>query len=170
MDCRICGDPVDPSRVELGYDYCLKDRCQQLGLKRVELAAIGVNKASDYYTTADELVPARLPMSPSEQLGEDVDPLPRTHRGAAKPVRHDHHQPPTTLHRLRELEAQLDRELKASYRRFERSETTAIEMERECDVLVAAFNQEVMGANIRYRSMLRPRRSPTRRTSGARHG
>lgn len=60
VQCRSCGNPVDPRRVELGYDYCLKEECQRLGVKPVKLASIGVNKAADYYTTPDELLPPRL--------------------------------------------------------------------------------------------------------------
>jgi hypothetical protein len=59
LECRNCGDVVDPRRVELGYDYCLKEECQQRCLKRVELAAVGVNKAADYYMKAEEVLPPR---------------------------------------------------------------------------------------------------------------
>ena len=69
MQCRNCGDLVDPRRVELGYDYCLKEECQQRCLERVHLAAIGVNKAADYYMKADEVLPPRPPAAaaPSPQ-------------------------------------------------------------------------------------------------------
>ena len=59
MQCRNCGDLVDPRRVELGYDYCLKEECQQRCLKRVLLAAVGVNKAADCYSKAEEVVRPR---------------------------------------------------------------------------------------------------------------
>jgi hypothetical protein len=65
LQCRNCGDVVDPRRVELGYDYCLKEVCQQRYLKRVHLAAVGVNKAADYYMKAEEVLPPR-PSAPAE--------------------------------------------------------------------------------------------------------
>ncbi len=52
---------MDPRRVELGYDYCLKEECQQRCLHRVKLAALGVNKAADYYMRADEVLPPPAP-------------------------------------------------------------------------------------------------------------
>jgi hypothetical protein len=138
----------------------LKDGCQQLGMKRVELAAVGVNKAADYYTTADELIPPRLPKSAEvdgpDDLRRSID------RTAAKSARRDSQPPRTTLDRLRRLEAQLDCDLQASFQRFERGEITAAEMDHACDRLTAAFNQVVLGENIRYRSMLRGRRSRSR--------
>ena len=63
LQCRNCGDVVDPQRVELGYDYCLKQECQQRCMKRVRLAAIGVNKAADYYARAEEMSVPSLPRS-----------------------------------------------------------------------------------------------------------
>jgi hypothetical protein len=144
----------------MGYDYCLKDGCQQEGMKRVELAAVGVNKAADYYTTADELLPPRLPNSAAVDTPDDL-PASIDRRTDKSPITVSR-QPPTTLGRLREFDAQLDRDLQASYERFERGEITAAEMERECERLTAAFNQVVRGENIRYRSMLRGRRSRTR--------
>lgn len=162
LNCRICGGPVDPRRVELGYDYCLKERCQQLGVKRVELASVGVNKAADYYTTADELVPPRLPAPKTEALEESSDVAGSPGRPAVKPDARDPHRPPTTLERLRKLETELDRALEASYQRFERGEITAADMDRDRDRLTAAFNQVVRAENIRYRSMLRAGRSRSR--------
>ena len=64
----------------------------------------------------------------------------------------------------------MDRALDRSYERFRRGESTAAEMDRERDDLVAAFNQQVMNENIRYRSMLRGRphaARPSRRALGA---
>jgi len=52
---------VDPRRVELGYDYCMKEVCQQRCIERVQLAAVGVNKAADYYMKAEEVLPPRPP-------------------------------------------------------------------------------------------------------------
>jgi hypothetical protein len=153
LNCRNCGDVVDPARAELGYDYCLKDECQERCLKRVELAAVGVNKAADYYSTADELLPPRLPRS--TQAAEDDPPATESQPRRRAPARDK--TPPSTLDRLRRLEAKLDRELARKYERFQRGELTARELDRERDDLVAEFNRQVMGENIRYRSMLRPR-------------
>ncbi len=153
MNCTNCGDPVDPRRVELGYDYCLKEECQQRYMKRVRLAAIGVNKAADYYTKAEELLPPPGPTatgSPPEP--DDPEPL-ATATGHPEPVK-----PKTvrsTLAKLREKEAALDAALDASYQRFCRAEITAAEMDRERDALIRAFNELVKDGNIRYRSMLR---------------
>jgi hypothetical protein len=144
--------------VELGYDYCLKEECQQRCVKRVRLAAVGVNKAGDYYTTADEVLPPRAPAPPRGDP-DDNPPIPPY---ASRPVANDDTKVPSTLDRLREKEAQLDRALRASYERFQRGDITAREMEHECDALVAAFNRHVMGENIRYRSMLRRRRDRRR--------
>jgi hypothetical protein len=56
-------------------------------------------------------------------------------------------------------EAELDRRLEESYQRFRRSEITAAEMAKERDELIRTYNRRVMAENIRYRSMLRQRRS-----------
>ncbi len=171
MQCRNCGDVVDPRRVELGYDYCLKEECQQICLKRVQLAAVGVNKAADYYMKAEEVLPPRAPAPEADQVSEPEagamderhDPAERGQPVQPGPV------PPsvlqaaaktpkrlkTTLERLRELEAALDSALDLSYERFRRGEITATELHRDRDRLVEAFNRVVMRENIRYRSMLR---------------
>jgi hypothetical protein len=173
LKCRSCGDVVDPRRVELGYDYCLKEECQQRNLKRVTLASVGVNKAADYYTTADELVPPRPPMplpasdaaDPEPALTPETDTKPAAPQPSSGPAM----RRPTTIERLRQAEARLDRELRGVYERFQRAEITAREMQRECDDLVAGFNRLVTAENIRYRSLLRPRRpsrSPSRSTRG----
>ena len=163
MQCRNCGDVVDPRRVELGYDYCLKEECQQVCLKRVELAAVGVNKAADYYMKAEEVLPPRppapevvagrpaLPTEPDEvgdKLTEVLSPRPR-------PAIKNGPRPRTTLERLQRMERALDDALDRSYERFRRGDITATEMHRDRERLVDAFNQRVMRENIRYRSMLR---------------
>jgi hypothetical protein len=177
LRCRNCGSPLDPRRVELGYDYCLKDECQQLLVKRVRLAALGVNKAADYYVRADEVLPppAPAPVPPGAedevvegegegedeedgQLGGEGDggsPEPR----AGVPKRDHSHgkRPKSTLERLRQRETELDEALGRSYERFRGNEITAREMEAEQRRLVADFNQLVMSENIRYRSLLRRR-------------
>jgi hypothetical protein len=160
LKCRNCGDVVDPRRVELGYDYCLKEECQQRCLQRVELAAVGVNKAADYYMRADEVLPPAGPFRPSDgpaapaapPAGEE--PVPSR---PSKPGPSD--RPParakSTLERLREQEARLDEALDRSYQRFRLGEITAREMDVERDRLVEAFNRQVRSENIRYRSFLR---------------
>jgi hypothetical protein len=157
--CRNCGGPVDPRRIELGYDYCLKEECQQQCLRRVELAAVGVNKAADYYMKAEEVLPPR----PSSALSGGVDSALEAspHDLVDTPVRKPAQtkgatrRPKTTLDRLRDQEHALDEALGRSYERFRRGETTAAEMHRERDNLVGAFNTKVMAENIRYRSLLR---------------
>jgi hypothetical protein len=163
LKCSSCGDVVDPRRVQLGYDYCLKDECQQRNLKRVTLAAVGVNKAAEYYTTAEELLPPRppAPAPAPEPTPVDVDEAGGTDPDTetARPAPRAAARRPTTIERLRHEAARLDRDLRGCYERFQRGEITAREMDRECDALVAGFNRLVSAENIRYRSMLRPRRS-----------
>jgi hypothetical protein len=92
MKCRNCGDPVDPRRTELGYDYCTRPECQEACVERVELAAVAVNKASDQYVRADEVVPdtpaARWGIDPEPADGEETErPRPRNRPGAAPRTR-----------------------------------------------------------------------------------
>jgi hypothetical protein len=161
LKCRNCDDPIDPRRVKLGYDYCLKQECQEKCLKPVTLAAIGINKAADYYTRADEVLPPRLP-APAP-AGPDEPPTLAEAGKASRAAAGETVRTPSTIERLRRLEAQLDRNLEQAYQRFERGEITAREMEKVRDGLVASFNEQVTRENIRYRSMLRPRRNPARR-------
>ncbi len=159
MPCRNCGGPVDPRRVELGYDYCLKEECQQQCLRRVELAAVGVNKAADYYMKAEEVVPPRPPAALSGGVDSAIDASPDDLVDATARQRAQRkvatRRPKTTLDRLRQQERDLDEALARSFERFRRGETTAAEMHRERDELVGAFNTKVMAENIRYRSLLR---------------
>jgi hypothetical protein len=145
----------------LGYDYCLKEECQRRHMKRVRLAAIGVNKAADYYTKAEELLPPPGPSStgspPEPDDAEPDDPEPVATR-LREPVKT--RAVKSTLEKLREREAELEVALDASYQRFCRAEITATEMDRERSELIRTFNQVVKGENIRYRSMLR--KGPTR--------
>jgi hypothetical protein len=162
LKCKNCGDPVDPRRVELGYDYCLKEKCQKRCIEPVRLASIGVNKAADYIMRADELLPPRSVNPAREkriQEEDDIETVARP-RPTVAPTRK---RPPTTLERLRRLEAELDAALDRSYQQFAAGEVTARELDRERDWLIEAFNQQVMAENIRYRSMLRPRRRAERR-------
>jgi hypothetical protein len=150
LQCRNCGDPVDPRRVELGFDYCLKEECQQRCLRRVTLASVAVNKAADYITAADEVARPPGPAEPSAIEGDDLVAVrPRTR--APSPRK----RAKSTLERLQDAEAQLDIALSQSYERFRRGEVTAKVMNEERTALIRQFNQRVLGENIRYRSMLR---------------
>jgi hypothetical protein len=166
LQCRNCGDVVDPRRVELGYDYCLKEECQQRCLKRVQLAAVGVNKAADYYMKAEEVVRPRPPapdgVAVAPVLPTEPDEPGEAPSSMSKPIANQGARLKTTLERLQAMERGLDYALDRSYERFRRGDITASEMHRERDRLVDAFNQQVMRENIRYRSMLR---GPTHRAS-----
>jgi hypothetical protein len=156
VQCRNCGGPVEAARVELGYDYCLEPECQQRCVKRVQLAAVAVNKAADYYTRAEEVLPAHAPLTPtpaSSDVDSDSDGPPprRLSRTRVAP------RPKSTLERLREQEVELDAALERSYQRFCRGEITAKELDRERDQLIRVFDERVMAENIRYRSMRRGR-------------
>ncbi|HXW79618.1 MAG TPA: hypothetical protein VEJ84_08965 [Acidimicrobiales bacterium] len=160
---------VDPRRVELGYDYCLKEECQQRCLKRVQLAAVGVNKAADYYMKAEEVLPPRPPALVPEPTGlassgpeptgpddlPEVAPPPVRPTAGTRPTPGTRKAVKTTMERLREQERKLDEALGRSYERFRSGEITAKEMHRERDQLVGAFNRQVRSENIRYRSLLR---------------
>jgi hypothetical protein len=152
VKCRNCGDPVDLRRVELGYDYCLKEECQRACMRLVRLASVGVNKAADYYTTADELLPPPGPPA-RETLDEPEDDVP------VAPARRGKKAPPaapkSTLAKLRDREHALDATLDSSYQRFRAGEITARELDAERRALIGEFNRVVTGENIRYRSMLR---------------
>jgi hypothetical protein len=160
LQCRNCGEPVDPQRVELGYDYCLKEECQRRCLRLVRLAAVGVNKAADYYQRADEVLPPAQPAPPASTSveAEDLPPAP-SRRGPAGDNRGP--RPKTTLERLRDHEKQLDEALNRIGERFEHGEITASEMGHERDRLIEAFNRLVRAENIRYRSLLRRRPAGT---------
>jgi hypothetical protein len=169
LKCRNCGEVVDPRRVELGYDYCLKEECQQRCMQRVELAAVGVNKAADYIIRADEVLP---PPPPPPSMGlpppstESVDPPASTTGRKPRPTVPPPKRAPSALERLREQEAKLAEALDRIYQEFRLGEITAREMDAERDRLVDAFNRRVMSENIRYRSFLRP--APHRGTAAVR--
>jgi hypothetical protein len=153
LECRSCGDFVDARRVELGYDYCLKEECQRRCLKPVQLTSVAVNKAADYYDRADDGGQPRPPAT----IVIDADGLPQATSRASRPgsTSRKETRSQTTFERLREQEVKLDEALGRSYQRFYSGEITAREMDRECDQLIGSFNQRVMAENIRYRSMLR---------------
>ena len=160
LQCRNCGDVVAPERVELGYDYCLKEECQRRCMRPVLLAAVGVNKAADYYTRADEVLPPPGLARPAHPAATEEDDVAEVPRRRARPARRK--RAPSTLARLQAEEAELDAALGRNYERFCRGEVTAKEMDRERDLLIGAFNQRVKAENIRYRSMLRSHARPGR--------
>jgi hypothetical protein len=150
MNCRNCGEPVDPRRVELGYDYCTRPECQERCVDRVELAAVTVNKASDQYVRADDVVPdpptARWGIDPEPADGEPMRPTrdaPRARRRA------------TTTERLERAAARLDAELARLYELFCDAELTAAEMRSLQNERIRAFNALVRSENIRYRNFVR---------------
>jgi hypothetical protein len=152
MDCKNCGEPVDPRRVELGYEYCTRPECQERCLERVELAAVAVNKASDQYVRADDVAPG----APSARWG--IDPEPADDEGPRPPRPRE--APParrrtTTTKKLERAAARLDAELARLYERFCKAELTAAEMRSRQNEHIRAFNDLVRGENIRYRSFLR---------------
>ena len=152
MKCKNCGEPVDPRRVELGYEYCTRPECQELCLERVQLAAVAVNKASDQYVRADEVVPDR----PSTRWGIDPEPadddVPRRPRRREAPRTS---RRSSTTGKLERAAARLDAELARLYERFCRAELTAAEMRSRQNERIRAFNALVRHENIRYRSFLR---------------
>jgi hypothetical protein len=151
LECRICGTPVDPRRVELGYDYCTADECQRRCVEQPRLVRVAVNKAADQFVRAEAVLPQGV------MAGNRLDeaPIAGASRGGLRPRR----RRVGTVEKLRVAEAELDRRLEESYQRFVRSEITAEEMARERDELIRAYNLQVMAENVRYRTMLRQRRS-----------
>jgi hypothetical protein len=152
--CKGCGEELDPRRVELGYDYCVKSSCQRQHVKRLRLARVGVNKAADQFVRADDVLP-EVPATRYATMAEDESTQ------GDRPVRTLASPEPTlrppTLVRLRAAERRLDAKLERSYERFCAGETTATEMNRERNALIDEFNALVRTENIRYRSLLRRR-------------
>jgi hypothetical protein len=152
MECKNCGEPVDPRRVELGYDYCTRRECQERCVDRVELAAVAVNKAADQYVRADEVVPE----GPSARWGIDPEPADdeepaRTRRREAPRAR----RRSSTTKKLERAAARLDAELARLYERFCDAEFTLAEMRSRQNERIRVFNALVRRENIRYRSFLR---------------
>jgi hypothetical protein len=131
-------------------DYCLKEECQQRCMRRVALAAVGVNKAADYIMKAEEVAvpPAPPPLAPVD--ADEAVALRARRPPPSPPIRFK-----SAPERLRDAEAALDSALQRSYERFSRGEVTAKEMNQDRERLIRSFNQRVMNENIRYRSMLR---------------
>jgi hypothetical protein len=152
LECRVCGAPVDPRRVELGYDYCTADECQRLCVEPPRIVRVAVNKAADQFARAEDVVP-------QGEIGRNqIDDAPYVDASPPRPAPRPRPRRMSTLARLRDAEAELDRGLEASKDRFSRSEITAEEMVKECDAQIRAYNRRVMAENIRYRGMLRRRR------------
>jgi hypothetical protein len=152
--CRSCGEPVDPRRVTLGYDYCTRSECQLRCVEHVELASVGINKAADYYVRADDVLPPPRPDRGSPTVADEDEPgIPD--RPLRVQTTEKKRTATSTLDRLRRLEGELDAALERSYARFAAGELTARELDRERDGLIRAFNGRVMAENIRYRSLLR---------------
>jgi hypothetical protein len=151
MKCTNCGNPVDPRRVELGYDYCTRPACQERGVKRVQLAAVAVNKASDQYLKAEEVVPG----GPSVRWGIDPEAAnePRRSPRAREPRRARRRA--GTAQRLQRAASELDAELQRLYQQFCDAKLTAAEMRVQQNDRIRAFNAAVRRENIRYRSFLR---------------
>jgi hypothetical protein len=151
VECRNCGEIVDPRRVELGYDYCTRAECQERLVERVELASVSVNKAADQYVRAEEVVPK----GPRPRWG--IDKEDEEDGAAARPRRpvQRHRARLSTGQRLRRASDELDAVLTRVYERFCRSEITHAEMRSEQKALIQAFNDRVRSENIRYRSFLR---------------
>ena len=139
------------ARAELGYDYCTEADCQARCMKRIEIAAVGVNKAADQFVRAVEVRPPapRGTYSFDDETGSD-ESRSRPRRAPRKQRRE------TTLDRLRGAAAVLDAALSRSYDRFCRDEITARELKTEQRKLLRGYNELVRAENIRYRSMLRP--------------
>ena len=158
ISCRNCGDPVDPDRVTLGYDYCLKDDCQARCLEPIVMARVGLNKAADQFVRADEVVSTSVtgtrPVPPAED-DDDEPGITATSGRSHRPPPARRRRPPGAGERLERAGARLDVALEASYDRFARGITTAREMNIERNKLIRAFNGLVRAENIRYRSMLR---------------
>jgi hypothetical protein len=153
LQCRFCGEVVDPRRVDLGYDYCTRDDCQRRGLRRIELARVAINKAADQFVRAEDVLPAAGPAPAAPDADERDVVAPSL---ATSPRRPPARKKATSPHeKLRLKETELDAALARSYDRFCRGEVTVAEMNVERNQLIRAFNQLVLAENIRYRSMLR---------------
>jgi hypothetical protein len=152
VKCRNCGAPVDPRRVELGYDYCTGAECQERFVRGVELARVTVNKAADQYVRAEDVVP-RGPR-PRWGIDEEDDGAGLTRRRAPKPPRV---RRLTSEKKLQRASEKLDAALMGVYERFCRSEITHAKMRSEQNALIRAYNDLVRSENIRYRSFLRKR-------------
>lgn len=151
MNCRNCGDPVDPRRVDLGYDYCTTEECQRVCVDRVRMARVTVNKAADQFERV-ERVAVPIPSASGYSADERAETAPAAARAAKAPAKH---RIPSALERLQAAAADLDGQLRRSDERFCAGEITAREMKREQNAAIGAFNSLVRAENIRYRGLLR---------------
>jgi hypothetical protein len=151
--CRSCGELVDPRRVELGYDYCTRDECQERCLQLIEMARVGVNKAADQFVPAAQV---HAPHGPSASAGQNDEADVESIVGAsARPHLHQERRNTSPAERLRRAEARLDAALVDLYELYRHGELTARELDIERNRLIRAFNRLVRAQNIRYRSRLR---------------
>jgi hypothetical protein len=51
--CLSCGDELHPERAEK-YDYCTKPECRRRNARRLDVVAVGVNKAADQFVVRNE--------------------------------------------------------------------------------------------------------------------
>jgi hypothetical protein len=51
--CATCGDELHPERAEK-YDHCAKPECRRRNARRLDVVAVGVNKAADQFVLFDE--------------------------------------------------------------------------------------------------------------------
>jgi type VI protein secretion system component VasF len=119
-------------------------------VKRVNLAAVAVNKASDQYVKAEEVAPA----GPSVRWGIDPEAANERQSPRAREPRRARRRA-STAQRLQRAASELDAELQRLYERFCDAELTAAEMRAQQNDRIRAFNAAVRRENIRYRSFLR---------------
>jgi hypothetical protein len=142
LNCRNCGGPVAAERAELGYDYCTKPECVAACLKRLNVVAVHVNKASDQYMLREQLG------LPEHRSTVSVEPgLPALHGRTERSRRHV--RPRSTVEKIDALEAELDAAL-------------AVETDPERrNKLVNDYNAKLRQFDIRYRR-IRQRHEPSR--------
>jgi hypothetical protein len=135
MQCRHCGQDFSEERARLGYDYCTEPSCVGACLKRLNVVAVHVNKASDQYVLREHL---DLPDHKSTRsLDPGWTPLLATSAGAQRAVTRNK----TTVAAINELEAELD-------------EALAVETDpRQRNKLVNDYNAKLRRFDIRYRRL-----------------
>ena len=135
MQCRHCGRDFSEERARLGYDYCTEPSCVDACLKRLNVVAVHVNKASDQYVFREHL---DLPDHKSTRsLDPGWAPLLATSAGAQRAVTRNK----TTVEAINELEAELD-------------EALAVETDpRRRNKLVNDYNTKLRRFDIRYRRL-----------------
>jgi hypothetical protein len=53
VQCRTCGDAILPERVELGFDYCTKQRCVRENREGLAVVEIAQHKTNSEYVIVD---------------------------------------------------------------------------------------------------------------------